>query len=43
MQEQAFFSSLMECTIFAHQRVDFDYLESKPILASVATKLENWG
>jgi hypothetical protein len=43
MQEQAFFSSLMECTIFAHQRVDFDYLESKPILASVATKLENLG
>jgi hypothetical protein len=33
----------MECTIFAHQRVDFDYLESKPVLASVATKLENLG
>jgi hypothetical protein len=40
VQEQAFFSSLMECTVFAHQRVDFDYLESKPVLAGVATKLE---
>jgi hypothetical protein len=43
VQEQAFFSSLMECTIFAHQRVDFYYLESKPVLAGVATKLENLG
>jgi hypothetical protein len=43
VQEQAFISSLMECTIFAHQRVDFDYLESKPILAGVETKLENLG
>jgi hypothetical protein len=43
MQEQAFFSSLMECTVFAHQRVDFDYLESKTVLAGVATKLENLG
>jgi hypothetical protein len=33
VQEQALFSSLMECTVFAHQRVDFDYLESKPVLA----------
>jgi hypothetical protein len=43
VQEQAFFSSLMECTVFAHQRVDFDYLESKPVLAGVATKHENLG
>jgi hypothetical protein len=43
VQEQAFFSSLMECTVFAHQRVDFDYLESKLVLAGVATKLENLG
>jgi hypothetical protein len=43
VQEQAFFSSLMECTVFAHQRVDFDYLESKPVLSGVATKLENLG
>jgi hypothetical protein len=43
MQEQAFFSSLMDCTMFAHQGVDFGYLESKPVLASVATKLENLG
>jgi hypothetical protein len=33
----------MDCTVFAHQRVDFGYLESKPVLASVATKLENLG
>jgi hypothetical protein len=33
----------MECTVFAHQRVDFDYLESKPVLAGVATKLEHLG
>jgi hypothetical protein len=33
----------MECTVFTHQRVDFDYLESKPVLAGVATKLENLG
>jgi hypothetical protein len=26
VQEQAFFSSLMDFTVFAHQRVDFDYL-----------------
>jgi hypothetical protein len=43
VQEQAFFSSLMECTVFAHQRVDFNYLESKPVLAGVAIKLENLG
>jgi hypothetical protein len=43
LQEQAFFSSLMECTVFTHQRVDFEYLESKPVLAGVATKLENLG
>jgi hypothetical protein len=43
VQEQAFFSSLMECTVFVHQRVDFDYLESKHVLAGVATKLENLG
>jgi hypothetical protein len=43
VQEQAFFSSLMDCTVFAHQRVDFAYLESKPVLASVDTKLENLG
>jgi hypothetical protein len=43
VQEQAFFSSLLDCTVFAHQRVDFDYLESKPVLAGVATKLENLG
>jgi hypothetical protein len=43
VQEQAFFSSLMECTVFTHQRVDFDYLESKPVLAGVAMKLENLG
>jgi hypothetical protein len=43
VQEQAFFSSLMDCTVFAHQRVDFGYLESKPVLAGVATKLENLG
>jgi hypothetical protein len=43
VQEQAFFSSLMDFTVFAHQRVDFDYLESKPVLAGVATKLENLG
>jgi hypothetical protein len=41
VQEQVFFSSLMDCTVFAHQRVDFGYLESKPVLAGVATKLEN--
>jgi hypothetical protein len=33
----------MDCTVFAHQRVDFAYLDSKPVLASVATKLENLG
>jgi hypothetical protein len=33
----------MDCTIFAHQRVDFEYLESKPVLAGVATKLEKLG
>jgi hypothetical protein len=43
VQEQAFFSSLMECAVFAHQRVDFDNLESKPVLAGVARKLENLG
>jgi hypothetical protein len=43
VQEQAFFSSLMDCTIFTHQRVDFDYLESKPVLAGAETKLENLG
>jgi hypothetical protein len=43
VQEQAFFSSFMECTIFVHHRVDFDYLESKLVLAGVATKLENLG
>jgi hypothetical protein len=43
MQEQAFFSSLMDYTMFAHHRVDFGYLESKPVLAGVATKLENLG
>jgi hypothetical protein len=43
MQEQVFFSSLMDCTVFAHQRVDFGYLEPKPILGGVATKLENLG
>jgi hypothetical protein len=43
VQEHTFFSSLIESTIFSHQRVDFDYLESKPVLASVATKLENLG
>jgi hypothetical protein len=43
VQEHAFFSSLMECIVFAHQWVDFDYLESKSILAGVATKLENLG
>jgi hypothetical protein len=43
VQEQAFFRSLMDCTVFAHQRVDCGYLESKPVLAGVATKLENLG
>jgi hypothetical protein len=43
VQEQAFFSSLMDCTVFAHQRVDFGYLESKLVLACVATKLQNLG
>jgi hypothetical protein len=43
VQEQAFFSSLLDCTVFAHQRVDFPYLESKEVLAGVATKLENLG
>jgi hypothetical protein len=43
VQEQAFFSSLMDCTVFAHQRVDFGYLESKPVLTGVTTKLENLG
>jgi sporulation-control protein spo0M len=43
VQEQAFFSSLMNCTIFAHQRVDFGYVEPKPVLAGVVTKLENLG
>jgi hypothetical protein len=43
VQEQAFFSSLMDCTVFAHYRVDFGYLEFKPVLAGVATKLENLG
>jgi hypothetical protein len=43
VQEQAFFSSLMDRTVFAHKRVDFGYLESKPILAGVATKLSNLG
>jgi hypothetical protein len=43
VQDRAFFSSLMDCTIFTHLRVDFGYLESKPILAGVATKLENLG
>jgi hypothetical protein len=33
----------MDCTVFAHQRVDFGYPESKPVLAGVATKLENLG
>jgi hypothetical protein len=33
----------MDCTVFAHQRVDFGYHESKPVLAGVATKLENLG
>jgi hypothetical protein len=33
----------MDCTVFTHLRVDFGYLESKPILAGVATKLENLG
>jgi hypothetical protein len=33
----------MECIVFTHQRVDFDYLESKPVLAGVATKHENLG
>jgi hypothetical protein len=33
----------MDCTVVAHQRVDFGYLESKPVLAGVATKLENLG
>jgi hypothetical protein len=42
VQEQAFFSSLMQCTVFTHQRVDFDYLESKPVLAGVTTKLEKF-
>jgi hypothetical protein len=43
VQEQAFFSSLMESAVFTHQKVDFDYLESKLVLAGVATKLENLG
>jgi hypothetical protein len=43
VQEQAFFCSLMECTVFSHERVDFDYLESKPVLAGVATEFENLG
>jgi hypothetical protein len=43
VHELAFFSSLLDCTMFAHQRVDFGYLESKPVLAGVATKLENIG
>jgi hypothetical protein len=43
VQDRAFFSSLMDCTVFTHLRVDFGYLESKPILAGVATKLENLG
>jgi hypothetical protein len=43
VQEQAFFNSLMDYTMFAHERVDFGYLESKPVLAGVATKLENLG
>jgi hypothetical protein len=33
----------MEYIVFTHQRVNFDYLESKPVLARVATKLENLG
>jgi hypothetical protein len=33
----------MDCTVFAHRRVDFGYLESKPVLAVVATKLKNLG
>jgi hypothetical protein len=41
VQEQAFFSSLTDCTVFAHERDDFGYVESKPDLARVATKLEN--
>jgi hypothetical protein len=36
-------SSVPLCIVFAHQRVDFGYLESKPVLAGVATKLENLG
>jgi hypothetical protein len=43
VQDRAFFSSLMDCTVFTHLRVDFGYLESKPILAGVATKLSNLG
>jgi hypothetical protein len=43
VQEQAFFSSLMECTVFTHQRVDFDYLESKPVLAGWQRNLRIWG
>jgi hypothetical protein len=41
--EQAFFSGLMDCTVFGHQRVDFGYLESKLGLAGVDTKLESLG
>jgi hypothetical protein len=43
VQEQAYFSSLMDCTVFAHQRVDFGYLESKGVLERVAIKLQNLG
>jgi hypothetical protein len=43
VQEKAFFSSLMDCIVFAHQRVDFGHLDSKPIFAGVATKLKNLG
>jgi hypothetical protein len=43
VQEQAFFSGLMDYTVFAHQRVDFGYLGSKSVLVGVATKLENLG
>jgi hypothetical protein len=43
VQEQAFFSSLIDFIVFAHERVDFGYLESKPVLIGVVTKLENLG
>lgn len=40
VQEDAFFGHLLTCTLWAHKRIDFNYLVSKPVLAHVAVLLE---